>query len=614
MLRLPSVHRLITSAKLALERFPAVLLAALCGAVLSWELITLPTAVSNLQPLLTRLLMTAVLGISLFFVAALLSERRSAPIWRILPIAAGAAILAAYYFSYYLNSPKVFLFRFWQFLLVAHLVVAFAPYLSPGETHGFWQFNRIIFHRILLSALYSCVIYGGLAIALLAIDQLLGIHVGSRVYYALYCAVYFIFNTWFFLAGVPQEFGTLDALSDYPAGLKIFTQYVLIPLVTLYLAILFLYMGKIIALRNWPKGTIGYLICTVSIVGMLALLLVHPLREQPGNTWIKIYSRIFHASLFPLCVMLGMALWRRVGQYGLTEERVFLAALTLWIAGIGLYFSIAKPPSIKAIPVSLAFVTLLFAGGPLSAYRLSRLNQLHRLQGRLERLGILKNGRIEKTSETVPIQEEKEISSAVDYLVNMHGTKSLQGWFKEDLSAFESKNDRRDLEFGNSSYEISPKILQLMGLHHMNRWDSTTSFYFQAQVKSQMAVAISGYDWLADFSAYGLGGRSDGRSSFDAGGSHYDLVFSSGPSVRLEQGGRILAQSDLRAWMAGVAKFSNGANVPEEQMVVPIQSPAAQACLRFKSVTGRYENGQHVLESVQGQVLVHFTNAPAIAR
>jgi hypothetical protein len=98
---------------------------------------------------------------------------------------------------------------------------------------------------------------------------------------------------------------------------------------------------------------------------MLALLLVHPLRNRPGHRWIQLYSRSFYAGLFPLIVLLLMAIWRRLSEYGLTEDRYFLLVLTLWMTGIASYFSFGRHPIIKAIPLSLALLAVLHAGWPL---------------------------------------------------------------------------------------------------------------------------------------------------------------------------------------------------------------------------------------------------------
>ena len=69
--------------------------------------------------------------------------------------------------------------------------------------------------------------------------------------------------------------------------------------------------------------------------------------------------------LFPLIVLLLMAIWRRLSEYGLTEDRVLVCwCLTLWMTGIAGYFSFQRQPSIKAIPVSLALIAMLTIAGP----------------------------------------------------------------------------------------------------------------------------------------------------------------------------------------------------------------------------------------------------------
>src|SRR5690606_5217766 len=116
-----------------------------------------------------------------------------------------------------------------------HLVSAYAPFFNRRVEHKFWQFNERLFIRILTAGLYTFVIYGGVAMALVAADKLFNLSLNANLYLYLWLFMIGIFNTWFFLAGVPANYEALESDKHYPKGLKVFTQYVLLPLVAVYL-------------------------------------------------------------------------------------------------------------------------------------------------------------------------------------------------------------------------------------------------------------------------------------------------------------------------------------------------------------------------------------------
>src|SRR5439155_22978364 len=228
--------------------------------------------------------------------------------------------------------------RFYQLLVAGHLLVAVAPYAGAGRLEGFWQYNRFLFLRYLLASLYSFVLWVGLAVALGALNQLFGLKVPGEAYGHLAAVLAFAFHPWFFLAGLPRDYAALDQLDDYPIGLKVFPQFVLMPLVVAYLAILTAYLGKVIITRTWPSGWIGYLVSCVSSAGVLALLLVHPIRQRADSRWVDAYGRWWFVALVPSLVMLLLATGKRVGQYGITEPRYFLLTLALWLLGLSLLY------------------------------------------------------------------------------------------------------------------------------------------------------------------------------------------------------------------------------------------------------------------------------------
>ena len=88
-----------------------------------------------------------------------------------------------------------------------------------------------------MTAIFSVVLFAGLAIALAALDNLFGVSVPGKRYAELWVLIVGLFSPWFFLSGVPEDLDSLDRVEEYPKGLKIFAQYILLSLVVVYLLI-----------------------------------------------------------------------------------------------------------------------------------------------------------------------------------------------------------------------------------------------------------------------------------------------------------------------------------------------------------------------------------------
>jgi hypothetical protein len=292
------------------------------------------------------------------------------------------------------------------FGLAIHALAAVIPFVGRERLTGFWQYNRRLFLRILTSAVFSGVLFLGLAVALWAIDALLGVEIEGEAYQDLFAFMAGVVNTWFFLAGVPESTHDDAPHSDasYPRGLKVFVQFVLLPLTAVYLVILYLYVGRIALSWNLPHGQVSYLIFSYAVVGILAYLLIYPLRDDEENRWIRTFARGFFAALAPLLVVLVVALLRRTGDYGITEPRYFGLVLAGWLALIVVYF-LARREDIRIIPITLAAFALLTTFGPWSANAVAIRSQVNRL----ERI-------VAQGSDTTSRSRQESISSIASFL------------------------------------------------------------------------------------------------------------------------------------------------------------------------------------------------------
>ena len=503
-MKLPSLHSLINNVTETFKRFPLAIIFAIIGSCYCIAWANLPYNTNFSYYYYSNIVKSCYLGMLLSVSITVFSEKKK---WNTklktgVRLAA-IGLIAAYYFSLPQQFMTISFTRFILFTIVLHLLVSFAPFINSGEINGFWNYNKTIFLRILTSALYTIVLYLGLVLAIAAVDNLFNQNFDSKIYLDLWIILAGIFNTWFFLAGFPSRFEKLEEKKDYPKGLKIFTQYVLLPLVSIYLGILYAYMIKIIVSAQWPVGWVSYLVIGFSITGILSLLLIYPVRNDDNNKWILIFSRFFYFALFPLVILLFFAVKRRISDYGITESRYFLFILALWLLFIAVYFLVSKKKNIKIIPISLCVLALVSSFGPWGAFSVSLTNQNHRLAVLLQKNSMLHDGKIVKAKGNISFKDHKQISSIINYLVEVHGYKTMQPYFAQNLDSA-LNNEKKD----NYSYSKVSKIHLMMNLsyipdHQMEEDLSKNKYLNFYSEKSNQFTDINGYNnVIIDFNLY----------------------------------------------------------------------------------------------------------------
>src|SRR5690606_9660628 len=272
----------------------------------------------------------------------------------------------------------------------------------------------------------------------------------------------------------------LEKEGKYPVVLKFFTQYVLIPLLCIYVVILYFYSGKI--LINWelPRGWVSYLILAYSIVGILALLLVHPLKENTDKSWIRIFSKVFYFTLIPLIVLLFVAIFTRVLEYGYTEPRYYVLLLSIWLSAVVLYFIFRKSPSIKFIPISLfCFGTFALIFPYLNAFSVAKRSQKNQLEKILTQNNLLKNGKIDFTKEVQDTVATENADKFVflndrfqeDYLNSLLDEKE-QEEFKDGYywSLSQKFTNRKYSENSSSNTQTSLNLVSKGGVYSLGQY------------------------------------------------------------------------------------------------------------------------------------------------
>jgi hypothetical protein len=544
-----------------------------------------------------HVLMVAALGIPVFFSLELFREE--SPWGRRLPrraivLLASALLLALYWTLLNADSGESRFLRYFQLSLAVHLAASFSPFPGRGEINGFWQFNSRIFQRAILSAVYAAVFFGGLALALAAVDNLFDARLNPDLYPRLWIFTVFVFQTWHFLGGAPSDLGALEQDREYPRGLKIFSQYMLVPLLALYLLILYVFTAKILLTRQWPQGWVGWLVSAASVFGVLTLLLLHPGREDRESRWIKILGRSFYVAILPLLGLLFAALAKRMGEYGLTERRYFLLVLGLWLTGLSAYMLFSKAGNIKVVPVSLCLTALLTSCGPWGAYEMSLASQSRRLEILLDRNKLLAEGKIVKAASSVPPEDLEEISSVVDYLVTTHGQAVLNRWSREDWTV-----PARARRHPDAVAEVTPKFMAEMGIEYARAWRGTSD---SATYRSGPGgFDVSGFERVVPTYFHDTPAREDGPAVYQA------RFAEEGRAVEVLKGSSVVLKAALDPLTERLKSrpMTPRGEVPPADMTLSAESAALRVKICFQSLSVRRNaDGTFAAQSGSGFLLV----------
>lgn len=592
-MRLPSLQFMLGAAGEAARRFPLVLASALLAATAAALLV----GARESDSALSRLLMAGALGIPLLLALALTAERCPRPRGLLLQ-ALGAAALVAYGLTLPARTEGAPLIRFLLFEIAAHLAVLSLPFLRlPGE-NAFWQFGRALFLRLIAGLIFSAVLMLGLSVALLALDKLFGVPVAGEVYPRLFVLIIFIFNTWYFLVGVPRAPASLEALDDYPPVLRIFAQYILAPLVGIYLALLTAYLVKVLLTTQWPSGWIGWLVSSVGAAGLASLALLQPLALAGKQRWVSVYARVYFILLLPAVAMLLLSAGKRVGQYGLTEPRYFLVVLGLWLGVTALFGALGRLRSLRPLPLSLGLIALAVSAGPWGAFTLSRTSQLGRLEDLLRTGGMLADARLVPASAAVTPETRRELSAILYYLFDRHGAAVLDRYADPPLKAQIAAEVAASQPNHQDGSALSRLVMERLGLEFDEGWRQAGGDYrFYQRLRGGEALALEQGALHVRLSLFG----EAEQAGFSAAGSAWTLAPAEGRLVLSREGAPVL-DFDLAGLQAGLRGRSHPDAVPAAALSLEAAGGGWRAWLLVEQIA--WQEGKSGLNQFDAELLL----------
>lgn len=471
------IKKTFFSLKQSIKRFPlTLLLTSSTAVVLIIQSEITKSQNANIHDTLTRIAMILALSVPISLILTFISERYESlkSSTKIIAYLTSIVFLIIYYFAFIKKFDMVSTTRYTAISLAFYLIALITPYFYNRENLELYTIRLLT--RFFVTVFYAAVLQFGISAILFTIDKLLGIHVYDKLYLYVFYLISGMFIPSYFLSGIPQKDENL-LISDYSKVLKILIIYIVIPLISVYTIILYIYFAKIVITLQWPKGLVGNLVLWYSAITTIVIYLIWPIKHESSyvNTFIKYITKL----IIPLILIMFLSLGIRIRAYGITENRYFVIALGLWVLIVMMYWNLSKLKKNIFLPLSLAIIAILSVTGPFSAYSISIKSQNKRFESILIKNNMLKDNKIVSLS-NISNEDKKEISSILSYFERNHSFK--------DLKHIPSDFKMEDMQ-------------KLFGFNYMDIWyDKELGDYFSYMLSDlNNPIDIKGYDYLFNF-------------------------------------------------------------------------------------------------------------------
>lgn len=450
----PSLKELSEKAKSAFARFPVTLLWSLLGSIFCIAVVFDDTR--TLFNEYSDIFLTLILGVSWFIGTRFLIEQFENPKkWQWLKLITLALLIAFYFHLPALDKHygiDTYYIRFTLYLIGGHLFVLFAPFVFKWNAAAYWNYLKSMGVSIARSGLFSGVLFLGLVLALLAIDALFEVNIKDDRFFQLFIFCLGVVNTWIYLSDFPKNVHQETKVYFHKA-IEVFVKYILLPLVILYLIILYAYSVKIVFQWELPKGWVSYLVTALAILGFVVEMLMHPVQKMVQSRTMNKFHPWFYILLLPLIVLLFAAIFRRIADYGITENRYFILVVAFWILGITLYMLISKKRQLKLIPLSLFAIAILSSFGPWGAFEISKSSQLK--QFKKVYANVMQNGKMATGD------EYNQLRSIIDYFGDLKAADVLDETIGFPMETYK---DTSESKYRYYVYDMPEKALDSLGI------------------------------------------------------------------------------------------------------------------------------------------------------
>lgn len=344
----------------ACRRFPIAAFFAVLTAVLSIVNIVIDIDVTVINAhTLDYLILSSTFGYFISVAAVLWSEflnRRST--W----FQIAGAIVAVLMFVVWDTAGKnpsnsLFVGTVAVFTAVAAMLFFLPCFKKPSLRLSHSYTDRVLANAIIsvavgwAMAIFIMILWGTVSV-LFRIDS----YIAFQVLLVLFAA---LLPMTVFLCRMPS----VDDDSDVPGFSAVLAKNIFLIPALIYMAVLYVYGIKILIEWELPKAPIVWMVTGIVAVTILIIFglqgYIADSRAKETNVKIaRLALRWLPVALMPLLVLMSVAIFYRIGQYGITPSRLYVATFNIWAYGAVLYLVISRKSELSNLATTFAVIFL----------------------------------------------------------------------------------------------------------------------------------------------------------------------------------------------------------------------------------------------------------------
>ena len=369
--------------------------------------------------------------------------------------------------------------------IIFFLFFLLAPIIGKKDEEEKY-FQSVIVDKA-VTVLFSVVLFLGLTVVFLTVDGLSLIKLEGKIYVETWLFVVFVFAMIFFASKLKKVDENLEEYEIHKV-FKFLIYFIIIPLITIYTGILYIYFGKMLVTRSWPQGLVSHLILWYTIFSLFIMIMVTPMTKK--DPVAKVFKKYFPFASIPLLALSIVSISKRISQYGVTELRYFIVLLGIWLI-FCMVSSIFKA-RLSVILISLIAVVYISVFSPVNNRRITIMSQNKRLERILIKHGLLKDGKLVKNS-GLNENQKYEITDVLNYILGIRdkkeGIENVQPFGKSDGKTYTNIDEfKKAVGIDHSWYKYGSGTDNYYAVFTINEKQQNDSY--------NVVEEVNGYEYL----------------------------------------------------------------------------------------------------------------------